>query len=116
MLLLYIPTRISPASLALLQSAGWTLRPVERIAPPPSRMPGDIFRDQYTKLRLYELEYVFAPSRNSDVRSVWVLMLRSQRRMRLGLLHGRRYARRAPLPRGLGSRGAIRSRTRCAHA
>jgi len=57
MLLLYIPDgRVSNASLELLASEGWTPRPVERIPPPATRKAAHNFQDQYTKLRLFELE------------------------------------------------------------
>ncbi|EJD40171.1 nucleotide-diphospho-sugar transferase [Auricularia subglabra TFB-10046 SS5] len=60
MLLLFIPGRLSNSSLSLLESAGWTLRPTERVPPPnPDRLPARNFMDTYTKMRLFELEDEF---------------------------------------------------------
>ncbi|KAG8844016.1 hypothetical protein FRB91_002918 [Serendipita sp. 411] len=56
MVLLHIPGRVSNWSLKLLEEVGWTTLPVESIPPPPQRLPADNFMDQYTKLRLFELE------------------------------------------------------------
>lgn len=54
MVLLYIPGRISVASLELLEESGWETRPVEQIPHPHGRPPAGNFMDQYTKLRLFE--------------------------------------------------------------
>ncbi|KAH7098846.1 nucleotide-diphospho-sugar transferase [Auriculariales sp. MPI-PUGE-AT-0066] len=59
MLLLYIPGRVSNASLELLATEGWMLRAVERIPPPETKKAAHNFQDQYTKLRLFELEDEF---------------------------------------------------------
>ncbi|KZV97189.1 nucleotide-diphospho-sugar transferase [Exidia glandulosa HHB12029] len=59
MLLLHIPGRLSNASLALLESVGWEARAVEHIPHPAGRPPASNFMDQYTKLRLFELEGEF---------------------------------------------------------
>ncbi|KAG8826795.1 hypothetical protein FRC17_008098 [Serendipita sp. 399] len=56
MVLLHIPGRVSNRSLELLEEVGWTTVSVSRIPPPSGRPPAHNFMDQYTKLRLFELE------------------------------------------------------------
>jgi inositol phosphorylceramide glucuronosyltransferase 1 len=57
LILLYIPSRISLSTTCLVQAAGWTLHPVERIPPPPSRKQVPIgYIDQYTKLHIWTLD------------------------------------------------------------
>lgn len=56
MLLLHTPGSLGELSMQLLQEVGWTLRTVNHIPPPIGRPPAHNFMDQYTKLRLFELD------------------------------------------------------------
>lgn len=51
----YVPEFVSIRALCLLESAGWTVRPVERLLPPriPFRKIRDTFYWMFTKLRLW---------------------------------------------------------------
>ncbi len=60
-LMLYIPEQVSPRGLCLASATGFQPHPVDRIAPPDDgRGVYRHFIDQYTKLRLWELEEVGA--------------------------------------------------------
>ncbi|KAG9054827.1 hypothetical protein FS842_004046 [Serendipita sp. 407] len=56
MVLLHLPDRISNESLGLLRETGWETIEVERIPHPKGKAPSLIYIDQYTKLRLFEME------------------------------------------------------------
>ncbi|KAG8822699.1 hypothetical protein FRC17_009487 [Serendipita sp. 399] len=56
MLLLHIPGRLSDESLQLLRSVGWETVAVDRISVPEGKESGPEYKDQYTKLQLFELE------------------------------------------------------------
>ena len=53
-IVIYIPGYVAPRVLCEVKAAGWELRPVERIEP-PKEGAADQFRDQYTKLRLFDM-------------------------------------------------------------
>ena len=56
-LMLYIPEQVSPRGLCVASSTGFTPHPVQRIAPPDDGHGVYYhFLDQYTKLRLWELD------------------------------------------------------------
>lgn len=57
LILIYLPSRISPRTLCLASAAGWTPHPVPYI-PPPRGGAGTPahFRDQYTKLNVWALD------------------------------------------------------------
>jgi inositol phosphorylceramide glucuronosyltransferase 1 len=50
---LYIPGQVSSEVLSSVGKAGWELIEVERIVPP--HPPSDQYRDQFTKLRIWDL-------------------------------------------------------------
>ncbi|KAG8843092.1 hypothetical protein FRC20_004067 [Serendipita sp. 405] len=56
MVLLHIGGRLSDEILQLLQSVGWQTIAVDKIPAPKGKPPAKGYRDQYTKLRLFELE------------------------------------------------------------
>ena len=53
-ILLYLPTQVHIEVLLEVQQAGWQLWPVKRIDPPKAGVSHQ-FRDQFTKLRIWEL-------------------------------------------------------------
>ncbi|KAI0714181.1 hypothetical protein C8T65DRAFT_694919 [Cerioporus squamosus] len=56
-LMLYIPEQVSPRALCIATATGFEAKPVQRIAPPNDGR--DVFKhfvDQYTKLRLWQLD------------------------------------------------------------
>ncbi|RDX54124.1 nucleotide-diphospho-sugar transferase [Lentinus brumalis] len=56
-LMLYIPEQVSPRGLCIATASGFEPKPVQRIAPPnDGRDVYKHFVDQYTKLRLWELD------------------------------------------------------------
>ena len=56
-LMMYIPEQVSPRGLCLASATGFEPQPVERIAPPDDgKGVYQHFIDQYTKLRLWELD------------------------------------------------------------
>ncbi|KAG8772480.1 hypothetical protein FRC16_005662 [Serendipita sp. 398] len=56
MLLLHIPGRLSDETLELLRGVGWQTVEVDMIPAPKGKSPSPNYEDQYTKLRLFELE------------------------------------------------------------
>ncbi|KAG8777399.1 hypothetical protein FRC15_011373, partial [Serendipita sp. 397] len=56
MILLHISGRLSEDILQLLRSVGWETVAVERVPAPEGKPPGPEYIDQYTKLRLFELD------------------------------------------------------------
>jgi len=54
MVLIYIPQQVNQKSLCQVKNAGWKLMPVERIEP-PHQGTADQFRDQYTKMHVFNL-------------------------------------------------------------
>jgi len=56
MVLLHTPGALGDESLRLLGEVGWEPREVELVPPPKGRKPASNFMEQYTKLRLFELE------------------------------------------------------------
>ncbi|GJE99555.1 glycosyltransferase family 8 protein [Phanerochaete sordida] len=66
MIMMYIPSQISPEALCLATASGFVAHPVERIAPPGSgRGIRKQFVDQYTKLRLWTLDTLSEPVRRA---------------------------------------------------
>ncbi|KAG8834382.1 hypothetical protein FRB91_001961 [Serendipita sp. 411] len=57
MVLLHIPGRLSSESLEMLRSVGWETVEVEKIPIPNGKPPNPSYNDQYTKLRLFELDH-----------------------------------------------------------
>jgi len=53
-IVLYIPGYVLPRILCEVEAAGWELRAVDRIAPPKDGT-ADQFRDQYTKLHIFNM-------------------------------------------------------------
>ncbi|EJU03272.1 nucleotide-diphospho-sugar transferase [Dacryopinax primogenitus] len=54
--LLYTPGTLDEREKTWLGEVGWDMREVELIKPPESRKPAKNFQEQYTKLRLFEME------------------------------------------------------------
>jgi hypothetical protein len=52
--MLHIPGRISSSTACALREVGWSLRPVDRV-PPPIKGVHDHFRDQFTKLLIWNM-------------------------------------------------------------
>ena len=59
LIMLYLPSKISPASLCLATSSGFIPHPIERIAPPGGgKGVNPQFIDQFTKLNLWTLDSI----------------------------------------------------------
>ncbi|EKM50574.1 glycosyltransferase family 8 protein [Phanerochaete carnosa HHB-10118-sp] len=62
LVLLYLPSKVSPKALCLATSSGFVAHPIERIPPPADgRGMNQHFIDQYTKLRLWSLDTLSEP-------------------------------------------------------
>ncbi|KAL7746280.1 hypothetical protein RI367_008351 [Sorochytrium milnesiophthora] len=56
MLLFYLKGTLSESSLCKVRAVGWTPRIIEKLPNPQGQQPPEQYKDQFTKLRMWELE------------------------------------------------------------